>query len=122
MENNQDNLGFCRYCNQSQIVETVGELSQAERDDIATDSCKCQEAQSARRKKERKEKIKNFINKHFEPEMKILLEYAIKMTEEYDLTDFRIALPDDRVVRVWLDKDAWLHIKIRKDSDEELKV
>ena len=59
-------IGKCRFCGQTAIIQTVGEISQDERDIMATDKCMCPEAQSERRKKERREAIEKFVRKNFD--------------------------------------------------------
>jgi len=115
--------GTCRYCGQSVLVSNapVG-ASEHDLDMLATDQCMCPEAQSERRKKERKEKIEKFINKHFDPELIDLINAVILMIEQSGLVEFTCKLPDERNVKIWLDNDAYLRIKIKKTEDEELKI
>lgn len=121
-EEMQGNKGFCAYCGQAVFIQTVGEVGQDELDRMATDKCMCPEAQSERRKKERKEKIDRYVKKHFDVDMKPFVERLIKMVEEQDLTNVTLQLPDDRVCKIWLDSDSYLHIKVKKTDDDELKV
>lgn len=114
--------GTCDYCGQSMTLQTVGELSQAELDAMVTDKCNCPEAKSARRKKERKERIDSFVKKHFDPEVGNLIYNVIPMVEQSDLTNFSVTLPDERTVKIWVDADAYLRIKIKKTSEEDLQV
>lgn len=114
--------GTCRYCGQSVFIDTQEDLSPHDLDMMATDKCTCPEAQSERRKRERKEKLDKFVKKHFSPEISNLIHYVIKMVEEADLVDFQVKLPDDRIVKIWLDNDQYLRIKIKKTEDEELKI
>lgn len=122
-EEKNGQTGVCQYCGQSMIIQTVGDnLTQGELDAKATDLCNCPEAQSERRKRERKEKVDKFVKKHFSPELSSLIHYAIKMVEQQDLVEYQSKLPDDRIVKIWLDNDQYLRIKIKKTEDEELKV
>ena len=116
-----ESTGVCQYCGQSQVVETVGESTQAERDAIATDRCTCSEAQSERRKKERREKIKLYIQKHFTPERADLVRGAIKLVENNDLDKVSLNY-DSKTCTIWLDADAYLHLKVQKRDEDELKV
>lgn len=117
-----EKTGACAYCGQTMMIETVGELSQEEIDMMVTDKCKCPQASEERRKKERKEKIDKFVKRNFEPDIAMFIKNVIRMIEEQDLSDFVIKLPDDRAVKIWLDYDYFLHIKVKKNLDEELKV
>lgn len=115
--------GTCRYCGQRVFLEAAADdLSEHDLDMLATDKCMCPQAQSERRKRERKETLDKFIKKHFSPEISNLIHYVIQMVEEYDLVEFTCKLPDERMVKIWLDNDAYLRIKIKKTEDEELKI
>ena len=71
--------GTCAFCGQSVFVDTIGEVTQAELDSMATDKCMCPDAQSERRKKERKAKIEAYINKHFNERIGKFVREAIAM-------------------------------------------
>lgn len=117
----EEQTGTCQYCGQSQIVETVGESTQAERDAIATDRCTCSQAQIERRKKERKVKIKAYIRKHFTPERADLVRAAINLVEGNDLDKVSLNY-DSKTCTIWLDADAYLHLKVQRRDEDELKV
>lgn len=121
-EEMQGNKGFCAYCGQAVFIQTVGEVGQDELDRMATDKCMCPQAQSERRKKERKEKIGKYVDKHFDVNMGLFIESLIKMVEDQELTNVTLQLPDERVCKIWLDSDSYLHIKVKKVDDDELKV
>lgn len=115
-------IGKCRYCGQTAIIETVGEISQDERDIMATEKCMCPEAQSERRKKERREAIERFVRKNFDEDMRHFIHRLVQMVTNNDLTEITLILPDERSVRIWIDSGAYIHIKVKKVTDDELKV
>lgn len=113
--------GTCHYCGQSIFVNPIGEVTQAELDSMATDKCMCPEAQSERRKKERKAKIEAYINKHFNERMGKFVREAIAMVEDFEVDKISINY-DSKTLTIWLDSDSWLHLKIQHREDDELKV
>ena len=115
-------IGKCRYCGQTAIIQTVGEISQEERDIMATNKCMCPEAQSERRKKERREAIEKFVKKNFDEYMRHFIHRLVQMVTNNDLTEIAFVLPDERSVRIWLDAQAYIHIKVKKVTDDELKI
>lgn len=117
-----EKTGTCAYCHQSMMIETVGEVSQEEVDIMVTEKCKCPEAATARRKKERKEKIDRFIKRQFDPDTALFIRTVIKMVEDEDICDFSCKFPDERVTKIWLDSKLYLHIQVKKNLDDELTV
>lgn len=115
-------IGKCRFCGQTAIIQTVGEISQDERDIMATDKCMCPEAQSERRKKERREAIEKFVRKNFDVDMRHFIHRLVQMVTNNDFTEITLVLPDERSVRIWIDSGAYIHIKVKKVTDDELKV
>lgn len=115
------NIGTCAYCGQTAIIDTVGEVSQAELDSMATDKCMCKEAQSERRKNERRAKITAYIDKHFNLEVAGMVTKAVELVETYAVDKVSINM-DSKTYTIWMDADSWLHIKMQKREDDELKV
>ena len=113
--------GVCAYCGQSMTIETVGDVSQDERDNMATAKCMCPQAQSERRKKERKQKISDYIKKHFTPERATFVRAAIDLVEGCDLDKVSLNY-DSKTCTIWLDGDSYLHLKVQKREDDELKI
>lgn len=120
-ETENNNVGVCHYCGQSVFIETVGEVTQAELNEMATNKCMCPEAQAERRKKERKAKIEGYINKHFTPNLGDFVRAAIAMVEGYEADKISVNY-DSKTCTIWLDSDSWLHLKIQHREDDELKV
>ena len=115
------NKGTCHYCGQQVFIQTVGELDQSELDQMATDKCMCPEAQSERRKRERREKIDEYIKEHFSSSKQNFVREAVAMIEDFSFDKISLNF-DSKTCTIWLDSDSWLHMKIQHREDDELKV
>ena len=122
MAEKMEKIGTCAYCGQTRAIETIGEVTQAELDVMATERCLCQEAQAEKRKKAREAKIKEFIHKKF-PYEKLAEEILMLVDCVLDSTfeDVTIKLYKDKVVRIWKDSDNYIRIKIKRTEEDELK-
>lgn len=121
-DENFEGQGFCPYCGQGILIKSLVPIeSQDELDKMAADRCSCEAAKTERRKKERKKKIDAYLNKHFEEPVRSHIEDDIKLVEGYDIDKANYTL-GPRNVSIWLDADAYLHVKIKHKSDDELKV
>lgn len=118
-----EKIGTCAFCGQTRTIEAVGDLTQSEIDAIATDRCICSGAQSALRKKARKAKIDEFIKKKFiTTEMVGFMQEVIEFVEDGTFEDVTIKLYGSKTVKIWMDADSFLHIRIKKTEDDELKA
>lgn len=124
MENDKgfEAQGFCPYCGQGVMIKNANpDLSQDELDQMAADRCSCQKASEERRKKTRRQKIDEYIKKHFDENIRDFIREAIYLVEGYDIDRASFTL-GARNVSIWMDADAYLHVKIKHKSDDELKV
>lgn len=124
MENDKEfeAQGFCPYCGQGVMIKNANpNLSQDELDQMAADKCSCQKASEERRKKTRRQKIDEYIKKHFDENIRDFIREAIYLVEGYDIDRASFTL-GARNVSIWMDADAYLHVKIKHKSDDELKV
>ena len=123
MAEKMEKIGTCAYCGQTRAIETIGKVTQAELDVMATERCLCQEAQAEKRKKAREAKIKEFIHKKF-PYEKLAGEILMLVDCVLDSTfeDVTIKLYKDKVVRIWKDSDNYIRIKIKRNEEDELKA
>lgn len=117
------NVGTCAYCGQTRVIETLGEVTQKELDRMATERCLCQGAQEEKRKKARKAKINEFIRKKF-PHEKLAGEMLelIDAVEDDTFEEVTVKLYKDKIVKIWKDADNFLHIRIKRAEDDELKA
>lgn len=124
MENDKEfeAQGFCPYCGQGVMIKNANpDLSQDELDQMAAEKCSCQKASEERRKKTRRQKIDEYIKKHFDENIRDFIREAIYLVEGYDIDRASFTL-GARNVSIWMDADAYLHVKIKHKSDDELKV
>ena len=119
------NVGTCAYCGQTRAIETIGdvELTQAELDAMVTERCTCVPAQEEKRKKARKKKINDFVNKKFSsPKLAGEIFMVIDTVEDDTFEEVTLKLYPDKNVRIWKDSDSNLHIKIKRIEYDELKA
>lgn len=119
----ESKLGFCKYCGQSQIIETLGDVGQEERDLIATDKCHCPEAESERRRKEREEKIKAYVNKHFTDTQEAFVLDCIEQVKTWDSGIDEVTIKSGcKQTKIWIDADEYIRLKTKETEDDELKA
>lgn len=122
-ENERQQIGRCAFCGQSKYIQTIGEVTQAELDAMATDQCLCAEAQAEKRRKAREAKVMEYVKKKFVTDK--MIDYilkSIKLLEDGNIEEFSIKLYKDKVCKIWLDNDNYLHIRIKTTEDDELKA
>ena len=76
-------LGVCRFCGQSKMIQTVGDVSQDKLNEIATNECFCDGAVLWRKKEQRKADIEKFLDGVPE-DSRGLFKTAINYIEEDD--------------------------------------
>lgn len=117
------NVGTCAYCGQTRVIETLGEVTQKELDRMATERCLCQGAQEEKRKKARKAKIKEFVERKFPfGNLSIEMLEIVDAVEDNTFEEITIKLYKDKIVKIWKDSDNYLHIRIKRTEDDELKA
>lgn len=121
-------LGTCRFCGQSRVVETIGDVTQDERDEIATELCGCRGAQSESRKKARSEKIKRWVAKTYDDEsLQDLIKRLIwHIEQQYEnpeaaIESVQIKETDGHVLTMNLNNDLDLCVSRKRTDKEELK-
>lgn len=123
MADKNGKIGICAFCGQTRVIETIGEVSQLELDRMATERCLCGEAQAEKRKKARKAKINEFIQRKFPDEKRraLITELSDAVWED-TFEEVNLKLYKDKNVRIWRDAENYLHIKIKRTEDDELKA
>lgn len=128
-EEKKEQIGTCQFCGQSKMIQTIAPVSQAELDAMATDMCMCPEAEKARRKKERKAKIDEFVNHNFKDEelredIHNMVDMIWDSEHKRKHTHQAITLQpsEDMTIKIWKDADFNLRIKAKTVDDCELKV
>ena len=58
--------GTCRFCGQQRIIKTVGDITQAKADEIATNECDCTDAKVFQNRQKKIDKASDWARKRFE--------------------------------------------------------
>lgn len=123
-----DKLGTCRFCGQTRVINTIGDVSQDKRDEMATELCDCPGALSDARKKARSEKIKRWADKTYEDEsMRDLINRLIWHLEqlyeqpEAAIESVQIKELDGHVLTMKLNNDLDLLVSRKLTTAEEIK-
>lgn len=116
--------GCCNFCGQTFLMpDTVGGMTEDEKNEAATIKCSCSEAKSYVRKKERKKKIENFVNEIYNARLQETIKSNIQAVEDYDMDKAILKTSDGWTTTIYMDKDAYLNIKRKKtDTGRELKA
>lgn len=119
----KENIGTCKFCGQTRHIETIGDVTQSELDDMATDMCICPESINLKRKNARDKKLKEFIEKRFKSQKLIdfLLE-VIKLIDDAVIEDCQITLYPDKVCKIWKSSDMQMNVRIKKTENDEIKT
>ena len=112
--------GYCEFCHQGQIIETIGECTQDRLNEIATEKCSCSEAKSFRRQRERREKVDKYIERNFGAETVPTIKSLAELIEHgefdqivitHELTGWKTTMKTD--------KDGYLVITKKKTVQGE---
>lgn len=124
-ENNELKVqGCCMFCGQTFLMpDTVGGMTEEEKDEMATCKCSCSEAKTYVRKKERKKKIETFVKEIYNVRLQETIKKNIQAVDDGDIDKAILKTPDGWTTTIYLDKDAYLNIKRKKtDIGRELKA
>lgn len=116
--------GCCNFCGQTFLMpDTVGGMTEDEKNEAATIKCSCSEAKSYVRKKERKKKIENFVDEVYNVRLQEKIKSIIQAVEDYEIDKATLKTSDGWTTTIYMDKDAYLNIKRKKtDTGRELKA
>lgn len=118
-------LGQCFYCGQTFMMgDTIGGMTEEERNEAATCKCSCPEAKSYVRKKERRKKVDAYIQETFLGEkMQSSIKKLVEAVEDHTIEKATIKTPDGWNTTIYLDKDSYLNIKRKATkAGKELKA
>ncbi len=116
--------GTCRFCGQSKLVTTVGDVSQSELDMMVTDSCDCPDAKSDRRVRERKKKKDEYLESFSIENVRQFMQECLDAVDKWDsgIKDVQVRLDDGWTHKIYLNKDSDLKIKTTKKNEEETTI
>ena len=116
--------GACLYCGQIYAFnDTIGGMTEEERNEEATKKCSCSEAKSHVRKMERRKKVEEFIGETFRKGSQDAIRSLIEQVENFEFDKATIKSADGWTTTIYMDKDSYLNIKQKKtDTGRELKA
>lgn len=112
--------GTCKYCGQSKILQTVGDISQKEADERASLECDCTEAKKMQNRQSKINKANKWVEGYFEncPELISLFKVVFDSVANNDVDKVSIKR-GERTHSIFLDSDGYLTIKSSKKVEEE---
>ena len=116
-------IGYCEFCHQGMTLETVGECSQDQLNEMATNKCSCSEAKSYRRQIERRKKVDEYIEKQFNENAVSTIKDLVQLVEHGDFDQVTLTHGfDGWKTTMKTDKDGYLVItKKRTVQGESLR-
>lgn len=112
--------GTCKYCGNLRIIQTVGDISQAEADEIASKECDCDEAKKMRKRESKIKKANDWADGYFEtnPNIVPLFKEAFRSVANHETE--KIAIKEGEWTHnIYLDSDGYLCRKSSKKVEEE---
>lgn len=113
--------GVCRFCGQQRIIKTIGEITQAKADEIATNECDCKEAKVFQNRASKIKRAREWADNRFmgHEEVIQLFYEAFDRIVNHDVDKISIKA-GDWTHNVFLDNDGYLTVKSGKKVDEEV--
>lgn len=115
-------MGTCKYCGQTRLVQTVGDITQAKADEIASEQCDCQGAKVEQNRQRKIKKANEWAEQRFEntPEVISLFKESIRSITNREVEKVSIKDNHSWTHVVQLDSDGYLNIKSSKKVEEEV--
>ncbi len=112
--------GVCKYCGQRKLIQTVGEITQAQADEIVTSECDCPDAKKMKNRKSKITKANEWAELRFErtPEVIALFQEVFRSVTNNEVEKVSIKA-NEWTHNVFLDSDGYLTVKSSKKVDEE---
>lgn len=113
--------GVCRFCHQQRIIKTIGEITQAKADEIATDECDCEGAKNYQNRQRKIEQATEWARNRFNksPKLQELFIASFNHVVNHDVKEISVKA-GEWTHKVFLDGDGYLTIKSGKKVDEEV--
>ena len=111
----------CKHCGQTRLIQTVGEISQARADEIASEQCDCQGAKVEQNRQRKIKKANEWAEQRFEntPEVISLFKEVFRSVTNNEVE--KVSIKDNSWTHViQLDSDGYLNIKSSKKVEEEV--
>lgn len=113
--------GTCRFCGQTKMIKTVGDITQSQADEMATEGCDCKEAKVWQNRQSKINKAKEWARLRFEHTPNILSIFfeAFELVTNHDIEKVSIR-EEDWTHNIFLDSDGFLNVKSSKKVEEEV--
>lgn len=113
--------GTCRFCGQTMAVETAGDITQSQADEIATSRCSCKEAKVYQNRESKINRAKDWAVNRFEkqPELISLFEESFERVTNHDVEKVSIK-ENEWTHNIFLDSEGFLNVKSSKKVEEEV--
>lgn len=113
--------GTCRFCGQTKLLKTVGDITQSQADEMATEGCDCSDAKVWQNRQSKISKAKEWARLRFERTPNILSIFfeAFELVTNHDIEKVSIR-EEDWTHNIFLDSDGFLNVKSSKKVEEEV--
>lgn len=114
-------MGTCKYCGQTRIIQTIGEITQARADELASEQCDCLGAKVEQNRARKIKRADAWAENRFEntPEVLDLFRQAFRSVTNNEID--QVSIKDNSWTHVIkLDSDGYLNIKSSKKVEEEV--
>ena len=113
--------GTCRFCGQTKMIKTVGDITQSQADEMATEGCDCKEAKVWQNRQSKINKAEEWARLRFEHTPNILSIFfeAFELVTNHDIEKVSIR-EEDWTHNIFLDSDGFLNVKSSKKVEEEV--
>ena len=113
--------GTCRFFGQTKMSKNVGDITQSQADEMATEGCDCKEAKVWQNRQSKINKAKEWARLRFEHTPNILSIFfeAFELVTNHDIEKVSIR-EEDWTHNIFLDSDGFLNVKSSKKVEEEV--
>ncbi len=114
-------MGTCKYCGQTRLIQTIGEISQDKADEIASQECDCTGSKVEQNRLSKINKANEWAEQRFEnnPEVLDLFREVFRSVTNNEVEKVSLKV-DSWTHNVFLDSDGYLNVKSSKKVEEEV--
>lgn len=111
----------CRFCGQTKLLKTVGDITQSQADEMATEGCDCVDAKIWQHRQSKIKKAREWAKYRFEKTPNILSIFfeAFELITNNDIEKVSIR-EEEWTHNIFLDSDGFLTVKSSKKVEEEV--